>query len=228
MSARKRASVREVVTAGADVSAGGDAGASVPVILKGEHKIVAIDSVKPHPGNPRQGDVGAISVSIEENGFYGECLVQKSTSFIIAGSHRWRAAKAKAMPQVPINVIDVDDDVAMRIMLADNKTNDLASYDDHKLADLLTRLASTGRALAGTGYSGDDLDDLVQKLAVPGLDELARMVGDPIDGALWPVLRLKLPPELFERFTVALKSMPGADDAERLSAMLDRVDSVTA
>lgn len=62
--------------------------------------------------------------------------------------------------------VDVDDDRALRILLADNRTNDLASYDDTVLASLLSDLANTSD-LTGTGYDGDDLDQLIGKMTVP-------------------------------------------------------------
>jgi hypothetical protein len=128
-----------------------------------EYELVPIDSLNVHPRNARQGDVGAIHESITQNGFFGACLVQKSTRTIIAGNHRYMAAEAAGMDQVPVIWADVDDDRALRILLADNKTNDDASYDDAKLADILTELAALSD-LSGTGYNGDDLDRLISDL----------------------------------------------------------------
>ncbi len=126
--------------------------------------MVGVESVRPHPKNPRQGDVGAICESIEANGFYGAIVAQRSTGFILAGNHRLMAAKAQGLTEIPCVWVDVDDDRALRILLADNRTNDLASYDDTVLAALLSDLANTSD-LTGTGYDGDDLDQLIADLA---------------------------------------------------------------
>jgi len=129
-------------------------------IINEETKQVPVDNVKPHPRNPREGDVGAIHQSIQENGFYGSLIVQKSTGYILAGNHRWIAATQQGYDTVPVTYVDVDDDHALRILLADNRTNDLASYNETELNSILKDLAeSTG--LAGTGYDGDDLDQLI-------------------------------------------------------------------
>jgi hypothetical protein len=50
-----------------------------------------------------------------------------------------------------------DEDTAARIVLVDNRSNDLAAYDDHALLDLLQSLPD----LAGTGFDGDSLDELL-------------------------------------------------------------------
>jgi DNA modification methylase len=125
---------------------------------------VPIGDLEPHPANPRQGDVGLIHSLIEENGWYGVIVAQRSSGRILAGNHRWRAAKAAGLVELPVAYLDVDDDRAERILLADNRSNDLASYDDHALADLLQSLTATTNGLVGTGWDGDDLDTLLRDL----------------------------------------------------------------
>ena len=125
---------------------------------------VPIDALKAHPRNPRQGDIGAIHESIQVNGFYGFVIAQRSTGYILAGNHRWKAAQQAGAKTIPVTWIDVEDDHALRILLADNRTNDLATYDDNALAQLLQDLQNTTGSLAGTGYDGDDLDDLLKDL----------------------------------------------------------------
>jgi len=88
---------------------------------------VPIDDVQGHPKNVRQGDVGAISVSLEAHGQYKPILVQQSTGFIIAGNHTWMAAKALGWPEIAVQYLEVDDDKALRILLADNRSTDLAT-----------------------------------------------------------------------------------------------------
>lgn len=122
---------------------------------------VPIDSLRRHPENPRQGDIGAIHQSIQANGFYGAVIVQKSTGFILAGNHRWEAARHAGLETIPAHLIDVDDDRARRILLVDNRTNDLASYDDAELIDLLKTIRDGTGTLDGTGFDGDDLDQLI-------------------------------------------------------------------
>lgn len=117
-----------------------------------------------HPNNPRQGDVGAIHQSIEANGFYGAVIVQKATQHVLAGNHRLEAARAAGATTLPVIEVDVDDATALRIMLADNRTSDLATNDEQALAALLSELA-TGEGLDGSGYDGDDLDQLLSDLS---------------------------------------------------------------
>jgi hypothetical protein len=130
---------------------------------------VKLTNLTPHPDNPRQGDIGAIVTSIKKNGWYGSIVAQTSTGLILAGNHRYQAAKQLGMTEIPVFWVDVDETVARRILLADNRANDLASYNDDILATLLADLASTNDLL-GTGWDGDDLDRLLGDLAVGDMD----------------------------------------------------------
>lgn len=114
------------------------------VRLDGDH-----DPLREHPQNPRQGNVEAIDESIETSGWYGAVIAQKSTGYILAGNHRYRAAVARGATEIPVIWRDVDDETAVRILLGDNKIADLGGYDEELLATLLDSLDS----LEGTGYS---------------------------------------------------------------------------
>lgn len=114
-----------------------------------------------HPENPRRGNVGLIGESIAVNGFYGTVVVQESTNRIIVGNHRARAAVNAGMETLPVMVLDIDDEQATRIMLADNRTNDVAFYDDASLAALLESLEGD---LAGTGFNNEDLELLLARV----------------------------------------------------------------
>ena len=180
-------------------------------IINASTKVEALDAVQPHPRNPRQGDVGAIHQSIEANGFYGHIVAQRSSGHILAGSHRWIAAKQAGAKRIPVTWVDVDDDHALRILLADNRTNDLASYDDTSLAQLLVEIQEAVGDLAGTGYDADDLDDLLRLLeGPPDLDDMQEPATR--DGN---VVTLTLLPETRAAWTAHRAGFDSDDDAMR-------------
>lgn len=122
--------------------------------------MVPIDSIKPHPRNPRRGDIDVIVESIHVNGFFGAIIVQESTGVILAGNHRWKAARKAGMSEVPVMMADVTDEQALKILLADNRTSDVAGYDMDSLTGLLRDVLAQDD-LMGTGWSADDLDRMV-------------------------------------------------------------------
>lgn len=123
-----------------------------------------VDQPKLWPGNPRRGDLPLIRESIEENGFYQPIIVQQSTGYVIAGNHRLICAREMRMPEVPVVVVDVDEDRARRMVLADNRTGDKGTYNTDELVDLLGLFDIDD--LAGTGYTSDD----VRAILDPPLD----------------------------------------------------------
>lgn len=129
-----------------------------------ETQTIDIDTVHPHPRNVRQGDVGAISQSLKAHGQYRPITYQKSTGRILAGNHTWKAAKALGWKNIVASAVVCDDDEAIRILIADNRTSDLADYDDAGLAELLKELADTTTGLEGTLFDGDALDQLLNDL----------------------------------------------------------------
>ena len=137
----------------------------MPGIINETIERVPIGNLQPHPRNPRRGDVGAIQASIGHHGFYGAVVAQRSTGRILAGNHRWLAAKAAGLTEVPVAWVDVDDAQAERI-LPDNRSNDLASYDDGALLELLRELQATDDGLVGnTGFDDAAMDALLAEAA---------------------------------------------------------------
>ena len=132
--------------------------------MAAQYQMVDVDQIHPHPSNARQGDTGAICESIKANGFYRPIVVQRSTGNILAGNHAHRAAVMSGMDQVPVAWLDCDNETALRILLVDNRTNDLASYDYSALAEVLTSVISDFGDLDGTGYDREDLDQIIADL----------------------------------------------------------------
>lgn len=154
------------------------------------YELVDVADLAPHPDNPRQGDVEAIAESVDQNGFYGALVAQRSTGHVLAGNHRLLAAQRRGIGRVPVVWVDVDDDRAKRILLADNRTNDLAGYDEQSLAELLQDLSVTEAGLAGTGYTDTDLAKLAGRPAEAGLthpDDAPETPDQPVSkpGDVW-------------------------------------------
>lgn len=93
-----------------------------------------------HPHNPRRGDVRAITRSIRANGWFGAVVVQESTGYVLVGNHRVQAAVAAELDSIPVMFLNVDDEQAKRILLADNRASDMGTYDYEVLGELLDKL----------------------------------------------------------------------------------------
>ncbi|WIC89115.1 ParB-like nuclease domain protein [Arthrobacter phage Ottawa] len=119
-----------------------------------------IDSLVPYPGNPRQGDIGLITELLKAHGQFRPIVASRNTRRILAGNHVVRAAAALGWETVAVSWVTVDEMGERRIVLADNRTRELADYDPTTLGQALTSV--TMEALERTtGYSLEDVQALV-------------------------------------------------------------------
>ena len=133
-------------------------------ILNDSVEIVKLSSLKTHPENPRRGNLDELKRSINTNGFWGAVVVQKSTGHILAGNHRVMAARDLGAKKMPVVFVDVDDQTAKRILIADNRLSDQGEYDENKLFEILDSLNNTNTGLEGLGYDKSDLDYMLKKI----------------------------------------------------------------
>jgi hypothetical protein len=138
-------------------------------------------------------------------------------------------------------IVQCDDATARRINLADNRTSEVGTYDFEALAELLTDLDD----LTGTGYSDQDLEDITalislpqdhvkgQTPAGPAPSGNAAGTGDPGEhddpdatpDTFLPVITLRVPHAVYDRWRVALDVHPGKDDAAKLLGLLAEVEA---
>jgi hypothetical protein len=151
---------------------------------------VPISEITQYPDNPRAGDIEVIAESMAVNGMYRPIYVHAATGHILAGNHTYAAALSLGATEIPVVRLDCDETTAKRIVLADNRTADLGTYDNAVLVELLSDLQAND-SLMGTGYQPLDLE-MLQALTEmePSYDEYAS----------WPTITLTVPPHLKNAF----------------------------
>lgn len=193
-------------------------------LVPGEIRMTPVGELEPHPENPRRGDRDAIRRSIRANGFFQLVVAQAGTGRIIAGNHRWREAVEEGAEELPVYHADVDDARALKILLADNRTADLGGVNYAEVARALSGLVRRGEGLEGTGYTDEELEELVASLRRPGLDELREEYGEPGERDFWPVLRMEVRPEEADRFWSLLSEEDGDDTAVQFEGLVGRLE----
>lgn len=194
----------------------------------GTPQTIPLQDLHTHHNNPRRGDVHAIANSLRTNGQFRPIVVNKGThtgrsNEVLAGNHTLMAARdlleqgMEEYNSLDCYVVDVDEDTATRIVLADNRTADLDSYDDEGLLTLLGSLDD----LEGTGYSEDDMAILKDINDGPGsLDDLADEFGEPEDDDFWVTVRLRVPPVVSNQWNDWAKAYDSPEEA--FEALLDK------
>jgi ParB-like chromosome segregation protein Spo0J len=193
-------------------------------IVNQKTELVPVSQLRPHPQNPKRGNKFEVARSIATNGFYGFVGAQASTKYILFGHQRIEAAKLEGASEVPVVWLDVDDDTARRIMLADNRTADLGTYDDELLASVLENIKIDEGQLTGTGYSQEDLDDLYAKIrALPGEFESDDEFTDEDssnDQSDFKIIKIKLSEDSFQSWKQIVDDFVG-DEVEAFEACME-------
>lgn len=124
---------------------------------------IPVIELTPFHKNPRKGNVSAIAESLAATGQYKPIVVNAGTHTgrpmeILAGNHTFLAARSLGWDSVQAVTVDVPDEVASKIVLADNRLADIGGYDNDVLAELLQGLDGD---LEATGYNDADLVNLL-------------------------------------------------------------------
>jgi ParB-like chromosome segregation protein Spo0J len=117
---------------------------------------VGINEIKIHPMNPREGDIGSIIDSLTHMGQYRPIVVNKRTQHIVSGNHTYQGAVQLGWEKIAVHWIDVDEIEEIKILIVDNRTSDLATYDPQELNKLLTTTN-----LKGTGFSPEEVAEIL-------------------------------------------------------------------
>lgn len=117
-----------------------------------------IDELIPYANNPRKNDkaVDAVAESIKEFGFKVPIIVDGHGE-VIAGHTRIKAAKKLGIGEVPcVLADDLTEQQIKAFRLADNKTSELADWDNDLLAEELSGIFDLDMELFGFDLSEDD------------------------------------------------------------------------
>lgn len=109
-------------------------------------ELVALADIHPYENNPRNngGAVAKVVESIREFGFDNPILLDRD-HVIIAGHTRFEAAKRLGLESAPCIVLaHLTEAQANALRLADNKTQEMSSWDYDKLTAEIAKLDGSG------------------------------------------------------------------------------------
>ena len=131
---------------------------------------VPIESLHVDPHNARthsERNIAAIMSSFTRFGQRLPLVVNRRTGGISeAGSGRLEAARRLGWSHLAAVWVDDDETTARAFAIADNRTSELAEWDDAVLLEQLNELAKLG-LLDDTGFTSEELQELLLDTAVP-------------------------------------------------------------
>ena len=133
-------------------------------------KLVAIESLKLDPNNARKHSVKNLEVIAESLNRFGQRKpIVVHNDVVIAGNGTLAAAKILGWTEIEVNEVpaDWDNDLAKAYALADNRSAELADWDDEQLIKQLLELEQQGWDIKALGFDENleiDIEDAYTKV----------------------------------------------------------------
>ena len=162
-------------------------GATAPRGLTDKIAWLAIDDLKPFPGNPRQhpeAQIARLMRSIEQ--VWTNPILVDETGTILAGHGRWEAAKRLGRTEVPtLTIAGLSAAEKRAVVIADNRLPEQAVWDFDLLRGHFKVLIEVDFDVELTGFSTGEIDLLLDGKPAP-------VTADPADDL--GGLKLDVPP----------------------------------
>lgn len=145
-------------------------------------KKISVDEIHPDPSNARKHsprNIDAIAASLHRFG-QQKPIVVDSSGVVRAGNGTLEAAKKLGWAEVAVVESDLKGAEMTAFAIADNRTAELAEWDDEVLAATLQALDDADVPLADAGFTAEELAE-VQKAA--GAEEAGEVVEDEVPEA---------------------------------------------
>jgi DNA modification methylase len=155
-------------------------------------QLVDLSRIKPYANNPRinDGAIEAVAASIRNFGFRQPIVVDEEW-VIIVGHTRYKAAMKLGLKKVPVHVASGLSPAQVKAYrIADNQTSQLSEWDHDRLPLELAELQEMDFNLSLTGFSAEELLQLMETPGVEGQidpDEIPEPPDKPVtsQGDLW-------------------------------------------
>lgn len=164
-------------------------------------ELLPLGQIKEAKQNSKDHDIGEISVSVGRFGFVEPLILDDRTGRLVAGHGRLETLRkirsSGEDPPVGVSVVDGEwcvpvvrgwasknDREAQAYLLASNRLVEVGGWIDAELIQQLKELHSDN-ALAGTGFSADDIDRLLADVEQPPLPDDVDDVPEIDDAKVW-------------------------------------------
>jgi ParB-like chromosome segregation protein Spo0J len=149
---------------------------------------VPIDSITMDPSNVRKHDarnMDAITSSLQRFGAQWPLAVVDGDGIVRAGNGRIAAAKAMGWTEVPIVRTSLTGADAVAFAIADNRTSELAAWDDEALAKTLAALQNDESIdHTVTGFDDADIERIISDATGAGDPVIPAENGQIDEGAM--------------------------------------------
>jgi DNA modification methylase len=156
---------------------------------------VKIDSLQFDPRNARKHDDRNIKAIMDSLSKFGQqkAIVVGDGGVVIAGNGTLEAAKRLGWDTIDIRRSGLMSDEATAYAIADNRSAELAEWDDPVLGDILSELKESGWELDDLGFNDEDLEKYIKQEGTDGLtdeDDVPEVAQNEFGVKRWDIWQL--------------------------------------
>lgn len=191
-----------------------------------ELRRVPASELRANPKNWRRhppAQQAALRGVLEEIGFADAVIARETEAGLELINGHLRQEIMGDQP-VPVLVVDVTEEEADKMLLTYDPLAAMARPDQDQLLSLLksVEIESDAVNVMLDALINGESEPLASPGTTPTLDELTDTYGDLDEELLWPVIRLRVPPDLKARFDEWLDTGEGETEVARLENLLGR------
>lgn len=133
-----------------------------------ESKVMRLADIKPAEYNPRvrltevDHEYKALKASIDEFGLVVPLIVNERTGTLVSGHQRLNVMLAEGVEETEVVIVDMEPEREKALCIALNKIS--GQWDYGALADILEELRDSPVDILATGFSDDEIADLLGEL----------------------------------------------------------------
>ena len=133
-----------------------------------ESKVMRLEDIKPAEYNPRvrltevDHEYKALRASIDEFGLVVPLIVNERTGTLVSGHQRLNVMLAEGVEETEVVIVDMEPEREKALCIALNKIS--GQWDYGALADILEELRDSPVDILATGFSDDEIADLLGEL----------------------------------------------------------------
>lgn len=196
------------------------------------NKITDLQPQKSNANKHKEHGERLLRKSVQDYGL-ADGITVAANNEAISGSLRIETL-ADVMPDVKIQVVETYGDTLlvnkrMDIPSPDTKqgralsvaSNQVAYTDYNPDGDLLKEWGDEDADIRKL-FADSEWRELTGEEILPTLDKLQAQYGETQDRDFWPIIKIQVSPETYQKYNTLMRDMVGVDDADKFDALISR------
>lgn len=184
--------------------------------------VVLVEQLLANPFNWRihpMAQQEALAGMIDEIGFISSVKVNKNTGHVVDGHLRVALALRSGVKEIPVEYLDLTEEEELKALATLDPIGTLATSDSTILEGILNDLKTDDERVKTLLSEIWEKEGIFTEL--PDLEDLKSTYGEPGEDDFYPVIKIKVTPEIKTRFDRIMGVTPGGNETEKFTNLVE-------